>query len=463
MALRYFTFAGKDSRSYFTFINKISRPYLPPMTVPSFTIPNKAGAIALKRNDIGVREIEIEVTLMADSNADLRSRVRKLSEFLYYNVDQELIFSDEVNRKYYARFNSSSTDLEELAYIGEGKLSFTCFDPLAYSTVENTLLMGKQEIFTTNYAEKVSGSLTENANRVLYTTTSPASALVLPSAAGLTEPTTTAYGFINVNGDYDTLNLSTAVSGNNAQVIFRFDVITALEKKYGTTFWKGKTTLADKLAWAKKNLTQLAGQIYGRGNMGATNLLTLGIFNASTGAYSATTITNTTGALASLYLPTTNFDAFIGSDGYISFIAYSPASDGVSTSNAYIDFAQLEISANVQQNEITITNNGSFRLFPRLRVLPTVDCTFIKWTNVTTGKSITYNATWKALEALVIDTGTNQVYRDADKVNFIKNIALDSTFFPLEIGANIIRIENQNIDSTGVNNQARVYWTERFL
>lgn len=463
MAIRYFTFAGKDSRNYFSFINKISRPYLPPITVPSFTVPSKAGAVSLKRNDIGVREIEMQVTLLADTDADLRTKVRNLASFLYYSIDQELIISDEVNRKYYARFNNSSTDLEELAYMGSGKISFTCFDPLAYSTVENTLLMGKQEVFTSDFTNKVSGSLTENAHRGRYIGVgAPLTAKLTPATAGLVELSTTAYGYMRVD-DYDSVTLTTVTSGNASQLLLSFDVLKALETKYGTAFWKGKTLIADKIAWAKKNLTEVAGIFNGKASVGATNKTNFGIYNASTGVYSATVITHTNATNTTLRLPTSTFDSFIGADGYIHFLAYSEQSDGVATASLYANFSQLEVTANVQQNELTIMNNGTYRLFPRLRVIPTVDCTFIKWTNVTTGKSITYNATWKALEVLIIDTSTNRVYREADGVNFIKNIALDSTFFPLEIGTNLIRIENQNLDSTGVNNQARVYWTERFL
>jgi predicted phage tail component-like protein len=463
MAIKYFTFGGRDSRDYFSFLNKVKRPYLPPLTVPSFKIPGKAGAISQKRNELGTRTIEIDVTLMGTSDADIRTKVRNLASFLVYSTEQDLIFSDELNRKYLARFDTSSTNLEELAEMGEGSISFTCFDPLAYSTVENTLLMGKAETFISDFTNKITGSLTENSHRARYPVGgAPSTALVTP-ASTMTELSQTAYGYIKTN-DYDSVNITTTTNGNSVQFLFSFDVIKALETKYGTSFWKGKTALADKIAWAKKNLTELACLMNGKGSVGTVNKITLGIYNASTGVYSATTVTHSNATdTTQLRLPTSTFDAFIGADGYITFIVYSNASDGVLTASASVNYISLEVKANLQQNEITITNNGTYRLFPRLRVIPTIDCTFIKWTNVTTGKSITYNATWKALEVLIIDTNSNRVYREADGINFIQNITLDSIFFPLEVGANLIRIENQNFDATGLNNQARVYWTERFL
>lgn len=463
MAIKSFTFGGRDSRDFISFINKVKRPYLPPLTVPSFSVPNRAGAYSQRKNIIDVRTIEVDVTLFASNDSDLRTMVRNLTAFLVYTSDQELIFSDELNRKYWARFDNSKTDLEELAYMGEGTLSFTCFDPFAYSTVENTKLMGLAETFTSDFANKITASLVENSHTAKYPTGGALFTALAKPTDTLTELSQTAYGYIQVN-DYDSVSLTTTTNGNAVEFLFSFDVLKALETKYGTTFWKGRTAIADKIAWAKKNLTELACLMNGFGKVGSTYKINLGIFNASTGVYSATVVshTNTTGG-TQLRLPTSTFDAFIGADGRITFSVYSQASDGVNTATASVNYIALEVKANLQQNEMTITNYGTYRLYPRLRVIPTIDCTFIKWTNVTTGKSITYNATWKALEVLIIDTATNQVYREADKVNFIKNIAIDSSFFPLEIGPNLIRIENQNLDSTGVNNQARVYWTERFL
>ena len=94
------------------------------------------GAVALKRNEIDVREIEIDITLWANDDADLRAKTRALAEFLIYTEDKPLYFSDEPGMVYYARFNSDSTDLEEIIAIGEGTLNFTCFDPFAYRPYE---------------------------------------------------------------------------------------------------------------------------------------------------------------------------------------------------------------------------------------------------------------------------------------------------------------------------------------
>lgn len=254
--MRYFYFNGKRSDDYF-WINSISRGYLPPITVPSFKVPNKPGAVALKKNEIDVREIEIDITLWANDDSDLRVKTRALADFLIYSEDKLLYFSDEPGMVYYARFNNDNTNLEELAAIGEGTLNFTCFDPFAYRQYE-------------------------------------------------------------------------------------------------------------------------------------TNHLISGV-------------------------------------------------------------------------ESAFINNGSGSAFPRIRVVPTVLQTYVTVRNVTTNKSITYNATLNAwTNILIIDTKTNQSYIEQTGENVIKNISLDSDFFELIPGENIIKIENGTLDGAGIANGVRLYWTERF-
>lgn len=145
--MRYFTFGGIDSRTHFL-TNFINRPFLPPVTVPTMEIPRKAGALGLNRNEIGTREITIGVTMLGVSHVDIRERVRALSGFLIKETAQDLIFSDEINKKYLARFNQSGNDLEELAYTGEGELTFTCFDPFAYDIYESTYNSGAAQEWT---------------------------------------------------------------------------------------------------------------------------------------------------------------------------------------------------------------------------------------------------------------------------------------------------------------------------
>lgn len=257
--MRYFTFNGIDSRTLFPITKSIQRPYLPPISVPSFNIPNRAGAVAVQRNDVGTREITVEVTFMMDSWEDVRQRVREMAAFLLYTEDKPLIFSDEPHLFYYARFNQDNTDLEEVARMGTGELVFTCFDPYAYELEETTFTMPDLRI------------------------------------------------------------------------------------------------------------------------------------------------------------------------------------------------------------EEGVTNNGSTFVFPRFRIAPTGTTTYLKITNVTTGEFMYYNASVPVGSALIIDHANNRIYDEATEENLVRNMTLDSRFFPLVTGENTILIQNQNPDGSGVNQGSlQMFWRERF-
>jgi predicted phage tail component-like protein len=457
--MRYFTFAGKDSRLYFTFINKLTRQYLPPVSVPSFNIPNRAGSVALKRNDIGVRTISIDVTLMASSHIDLRARTRALADFLIHTTDQELIFSDELGRKYFARFNTGSTDLEELAYMGEGTIEFTCFDPLAYSTVENTKLMSEDKIVISDYKNKVFGSEVENPNLFRY-----GQATTFFTPATMTANSTQGHidGIKALDGSHSLY--STSTSGNIPQMIFSFNVIEILGRQLGTQIWRGKTALADKIAIAKEIITRIQYRWHGWGVSPQGNRITLARWNTDTDpdswygnwtyVASATTERPITSAT-----PSNNIDE----TGFSHLLIYTDPSDGVTASSLRTDFIEYQLDVTEPFNEVTIINAGTFKIFPRLQIQPKATSSFIKWTNVTTGKSFIYNASWGTTDPLIVDMDSNRVYNGDTGINYMQNVSLESVFFPLEIGENVIRVENQNVDKTGVIGQGRIYWRERYL
>lgn len=136
--MRTFTFNNISSSAYF-YTHSIARQVMPPLEFDLRNIPKRAGAIPGK-TILGVREIEIKVSLYADSWEDLRTKIETvIAPWLYTEDPAPLIFSDEPNRIYYAKL-SGDTDLEELIFIGTTKLKFVCGDPYKYATTEKNLL-----------------------------------------------------------------------------------------------------------------------------------------------------------------------------------------------------------------------------------------------------------------------------------------------------------------------------------
>ena len=118
----------------FVKVNDIKNSLLPNISQSTMKINNKAGLIDYG-NEIGVRNIEVAITIIASNITDLRAKVRELAEWLYYEEAKKLVILEEENVYYNAKFTGDSV-LSEILSIGKCVLIFTCNDPFAYNTVE---------------------------------------------------------------------------------------------------------------------------------------------------------------------------------------------------------------------------------------------------------------------------------------------------------------------------------------
>jgi predicted phage tail component-like protein len=149
--MRTFTFNGASSQGVFL-TNAIRREMIAPITTDVKAIRGKGGGIAQK-SYLGIRMIEIDVTLLRQNNADLRSFVENtVIPWLYTEDDKKITFSDEPNRIYYGKL-TGNTDIDELLGMGEVTLTFLCADSLKYNTVEKSILFtapsaGATTVFT---------------------------------------------------------------------------------------------------------------------------------------------------------------------------------------------------------------------------------------------------------------------------------------------------------------------------
>jgi hypothetical protein len=66
-------------------------------------------------------------------------------------------------------------------------------------------------------------------------------------------------------------------ANERGQQLYTFDIISMLERQYGTGIWQGKTALADKRAIAVKALTSLKADWYGYGSYPVANTKFAGI------------------------------------------------------------------------------------------------------------------------------------------------------------------------------------------
>ncbi len=118
------------------------------------------------------------------------------------------------------------------------------------------------DTLVSNFVGKTQGSLVGNSNISKFR--SDSNYLRLPTDTGWTEITTQdSYNKIST-ADTQVIDIWTS-GGNLSQQIYQFDVIAMLQNKYGSTIWKGKTALADKVAIAESLVTKITGTYKGWG------------------------------------------------------------------------------------------------------------------------------------------------------------------------------------------------------
>ncbi len=236
-----FTFGGYHSDQFSILMNEKRIPILPPTKEHFETIPGKDGVW-----DFGTqyekRPIEIDCTVLAADKADLKTKVRDLAGVLNPREGaKELIFDDEPDKLYYARF-SGQLPLDQIGAFGTFTLTLVCPDPFVYSASEE-VRSGSDTIWATNNGTFVARpvlEITTNGGDGSVTVTHPDSStqtLTFESSAPsgvyvvnckemtITKDGTAAYQYLS--GDFFELHPGTnkiAITGTNitdVQVTFR--------------------------------------------------------------------------------------------------------------------------------------------------------------------------------------------------------------------------------------------------
>ena len=105
---------------------------------------------------------------------------------------------------------------------------------------------------TTNLLNKIQGSTVENPNIAQY---AKASSLQIPTGSW----TILTQGYYNaiMTADDNPFDVHAATASQYAQMLFKFDLVTLFERQFGTSFWQGGTTLAEKITVLKQYLNDM--------------------------------------------------------------------------------------------------------------------------------------------------------------------------------------------------------------
>ncbi|WP_144499244.1 BppU family phage baseplate upper protein [Bacillus sp. FDAARGOS_235] len=198
-----------------------------------------------------------------------------------------------------------------------------------------------------DYRGKVAGSTVENghiARRTWSHSTLNTLAKPTETSSSIGEVEQQRYAdYIFLDGKYSPTSVN--FDGGIAQEMHSFDVIRALQDKFGIQIWQGKTALADKITIAKQLVVDYAAVLYANGFSPQGNKLYVKRWIPSTSTWFGSTST-TESNLTKVQTGSTNVQE-IDNNGFIHVIAYADASDGTRPSVVNVDYAMLELKTNM--------------------------------------------------------------------------------------------------------------------
>jgi hypothetical protein len=191
---------------------------------------------------------------------------------------------------------------------------------------------------TATFEGKVSGSTLKNPH-IAGTNYSE----TLKSPSNVNYPASQAYIEAISKKDSNIHTTYTLEAGKMVQTPFSFNIVEEIERNVGRI---PRNTLAEKIQWIKDNVNKAIFQAnaYGTGPSGGK--LSAAVYRVSTGAfYIATPVTNTalttTGISIGNGFGVSNIE--IDNDGFIHYLLFTEASDGVTRAQIYIDYVELQI------------------------------------------------------------------------------------------------------------------------
>lgn len=200
----------------------------------------------------------------------------------------------------------------------------------------------KEVTLTLDFKNKTAGSVVENPHISKLTN---GASLLAPSNSAFTEISTTHYTLISALDD-QTSNTSVSTNSYIHQRLFSFNIIEAIER-YDSNYFSDRnaTTLAEKVAVAKTEITAAEVAVWGFGFGGSSKFMILRAWDSAAwielGLTRAETVTELSAGLETNY---------INNDGFIYTLANAPAATTTLASTLNIDYTSLELTFLVEED-----------------------------------------------------------------------------------------------------------------
>lgn len=391
-----------------------------------------------------MREISVEVTLLRDNWADLRSAVRGIAAWLFTEDDAMLTFSDEPDKYYMARL-TGDTDLNELLYTGETTLHFVCADPFAYAVTEKN----KYQDPVRNVNLIANGDLSNDAN---YDTWLPYNADSQREKRTNVDLNGELINFMRIRtpvgvaegvnfGLYSDLPFS-ATAGNTYTLSMLVGIQSNAMPELYYTYLLTTSNSIDQ----NQRITTTGDVITNHeyvGKLGSDN------FNLDIYRYKLTFTAAYTDAQTKLLIGGRTAKDLTGTNSYgVIYVSKIKLEEG----GVYTPF----------NYEPTLFQNlGTTKVYPRILVVPKVaGQTYFKITKGTES-IIVYGdlsgGVFGVSDTFMIDCEANLVYDYSTGERMMTLVDISSDFFALDVGDNYLLSDSE------AGFQYRVYWRERWL
>jgi predicted phage tail component-like protein len=131
--IKGFAFNGIHCNTYNIIVNSVDRTVLPAPNDTYLQIPNRDGSYLFNRGLLD-RIIKVDCSVFTKRLTDLRSVVRQISAWLFSQQRAQLIFDDEPDKYYMAKYKDA-IGLSQIVTAGKFSLIFCC-EPYAYSILD---------------------------------------------------------------------------------------------------------------------------------------------------------------------------------------------------------------------------------------------------------------------------------------------------------------------------------------
>lgn len=177
-----------------------------------------------------------------------------------------------------------------------------------------------------DFKNKIVGSTVENPNVSKYSTSQ--TSLQTPSALTWSEAQLGAsYDRIQVLNDGNISSPSTSIVNAIPQQLFSFNIVEMAIRKYGNAIG---TTLAERIAWCKANIDSITANAYIYGSCPSGNVAYLTPWKATNSSWDLTYFAKITASVPTLVPYTLWNGAYIDSNGFVHFLAYTDAASTTS-------------------------------------------------------------------------------------------------------------------------------------